>query len=226
MDKGKFEHSSFWSSAFDNMDDFIFILDNDFNIVRVNKSFLKFTGKKEKYFLGRKCYKVVHALDKPVPECPYRKTMGTKKFEVSEFYDNNLKRWLYVRTTPIFNSNNELIGSIHLAADVTERRRREELLKEERDFSNSLINTAQAVILVLDKEGRIVSFNPYMEKLSGYRLEKIKGKDWFSTFLPENGRDRIRGIFKKSIEGNQIKGEINPIVTKREWNRHHTPLRD
>ena len=90
----------------------------------------------------------------------------------------------------------------------------EETLRSERDFAEGLIETAQAIVLVLDTQGRIVRFNPYMEEISGYRLEEVKGKDWFSTFLPERDRDRIRQLFIKATGNIQTRGNINPIVTK------------
>src|SRR2546422_3755089 len=39
---------------------------------------------------------------------------------------------------------------------------RTEELQRQRDFAESLIETAQAIVLVLDTEGRIVRFNPYL----------------------------------------------------------------
>jgi len=98
--------------------------------------------------------------------------------------------------------------------DITERKKTEEALKRERDFSQNLLNTAQAIVLVLDTEGRIVSFNPYMEELSGYCLEEVKAKDWFTTFLPECDYDRIREVFKRALSDIQTRGNVNPIVTK------------
>ena len=89
-----------------------------------------------------------------------------------------------------------------------------EALKSERDFTESLITTTQAVVLLLDSEGRIKHFNPYMERISGYRLEEVKGKDWFTTFLPERNQKRTRELFSKSSGGIQTHGNSNPIVTK------------
>jgi len=51
-------------------------------------------------------------------------------------------------------------------SELIDRKRMEEVLRKERDFIESLFNTAQVIILVLDVEGRIVRFNPYMESLS------------------------------------------------------------
>ena len=83
---------------------------------------------------------------------------------------------------------------------------RTEELRKEKDFAESLIQTAQAIVLVLDTTGYIVSINPYMEEISGYRLEEVQGKDWFSTFLPERDRNSIRELFLKAIGNIQTHG--------------------
>ncbi len=98
--------------------------------------------------------------------------------------------------------------------DITERKKAEGMLKKERAFSENLINTAQTIVLVLDTDGKIVSFNPYMEELSGYRLEEVKGKDWFTTFLPECDYDEIRRIFKKAISDIRTRGNVSSIIRK------------
>jgi PAS domain S-box-containing protein len=100
---------------------------------------------------------------------------------------------------------------INMLEDLEESK---EKIKKERNFSKTIIDIAQAIILVLDPEGRIVSVNPYMEELSGYKLEEVKGKDWFTTFLPECDHYKIRNLFKTALDDVQTKGNVNPIVTK------------
>jgi PAS domain S-box-containing protein len=87
-------------------------------------------------------------------------------------------------------------------------------LQQERDFAESLIETAQVIVLVLDAQGRVVRFNPYMEEVSGYRLAEVQGRDWFSTFLPARDWPRIRPLFLQAIDDIQTRGNINPIITK------------
>jgi PAS domain S-box-containing protein len=86
--------------------------------------------------------------------------------------------------------------------------------EKERDFAEVIINTAQAIVLVLDAQGRIVHINPYTEKISGYRLEEVKGEDWFSTFLPQRDQPTIRQLFKAALSGQATQGNVNAIVTK------------
>ncbi|KJU86628.1 multi-sensor signal transduction histidine kinase [Candidatus Magnetobacterium bavaricum] len=71
-------------------------------------------------------------------------------------------------------------------AIAVDRKRMEEDLRLAKDFNESVINTSQAIIVILSKRGEIIRFNPYMEELSGYTLEEVKGKDWFGTFLPND----------------------------------------
>ncbi len=96
--------------------------------------------------------------------------------------------------------------------DALEQRANKEIQKE-RDFAHKLIETAQVIILVLDKEGHVIQYNPFMEKLSGYRLEEMHGKDWFSRFLPERDRSRIRQLFLRVLSERDT-GGINPILAQ------------
>jgi PAS domain S-box-containing protein len=98
--------------------------------------------------------------------------------------------------------------------DITERKQAEEALRRERDFAESLIETAQTIVLILDPQGRIVRFNPYMEEISGYRMEEVRGKDWFTTFLPKRDQGRIQELFLRAVSDIQTRGNVNPIVTK------------
>lgn len=122
-------------------------------------------------------------------------------------------------------------GYVNLyAKDISGRKRAEEALQSEKDFAETIIKTAQTIVLILDIWGRIVRFNPFMEELSGYALAEVRGKDWFSTFLPEGDRERIRNLFRKAINNIPTRGNVNPIVTKngseREIEWYDKTLRD
>lgn len=100
-----------------------------------------------------------------------------------------------------------------LEKEVIRLKQTEEDLIREKKFNDRLIATAQVIILVLSPEGKIMYFNPYMEKISGYKLEDVIGKEWFITFLPSDDHENIRELFSKAIRGTQTMGNVNPIVT-------------
>lgn len=105
----------------------------------------------------------------------------------------------------------------------------EAALKVQQEFADQLLATVQVVVVVLDEHGDIVYINPFMEKLSGYRLAEVIGKNWFATFLPERDRSQIRMLFTRAIGGIQTRANINAIVTKSgeerliQWSDHLLP---
>jgi len=103
-------------------------------------------------------------------------------------------------------------------------------LRQERDFAESLIETAQTIVLVLDPQGCIARFNQYMERISGYRLAEVQGKDWFTTFLPEINHHQIKKIFSQALHDIPTRGNVNPIITKdgqeRQIEWHSKTLKD
>ncbi|MGM0416416.1 MAG: PAS domain S-box protein, partial [Thermodesulfobacteriota bacterium] len=98
--------------------------------------------------------------------------------------------------------------------DVTAQKQAEMILRQERDFTQSIIDTAQVIILVLDMEGRIQKFNPYMEQITGYTAEEVIGLDWFSNFLLPGEQEQVREVFEKALGHMHIKGQVNRVVTR------------
>lgn len=98
--------------------------------------------------------------------------------------------------------------------DLTDRHRAELQLRREKNFAESLIETAHAIVLILDTSGRVVRFNHFMEHLAGYKLEEVQGRDWFELLLPVHERSRGRGVFEATLRGAAVHGNVFPILTK------------
>ncbi len=98
--------------------------------------------------------------------------------------------------------------------DISSQKLAEKRLTRERDYANKLLDTAPVLILLLDPSGKIIHVNKRFEQMTGYKLDEIRGKEWFSTFLPQRDQDRIRKLFRTSVEGERIRGNINPIVIR------------
>ncbi|MBN1610634.1 MAG: PAS domain S-box protein [Polyangiaceae bacterium] len=114
--------------------------------------------------------------------------------------------------------------------DIHERKCMEQELRERTAFAESLVNTAHAIVLVLDPRGRIVTLNPYAETLSGYALREVKGREWFEIFLPVCLRATVRALFHKALGGTPTRGNVDVLLTRDgrerlvEW--YDTTLRD
>lgn len=59
-----------------------------------------------------------------------------------------------------------------------------EKLVRERQFSQQIIDTSQALIVGLDRDGRVDLINQYGQHLSGQTQAEVRGHDFLATFLP------------------------------------------
>ena len=59
-------------------------------------------------------------------------------------------------------------------------------------LANSFLNYAGALVVVMDKDGRIVQFNRASENLSGLSYDDVIGKYPWDTFLPPEDAETIR----------------------------------
>ncbi len=84
----------------------------------------------------------------------------------------------------------------NLAGIAIERKRGEEALKRERDFIAAVLQTAGALVVVLDTEGRIVRFNRACEQASGYRFEEVKGQRVWDFLLVPEEMEGVKAAFE------------------------------
>ncbi len=82
-----------------------------------------------------------------------------------------------------------------------ELRRSEAQAKREAEFSNAILDTAGALILVLDRGGHILRFNRTCEELTGYSAEEVKGQTIWDVVVPEEEVHGTRQIFDQLSKG-------------------------
>jgi PAS domain S-box-containing protein len=67
--------------------------------------------------------------------------------------------------------------------DLTSRDTAQSALQEERNILSTILDTVAALVIVIDREGRIVRFNRACEQLTGYTFEEVKGRSVFELLL-------------------------------------------
>ena len=84
-------------------------------------------------------------------------------------------------------------------------------LEKERNFISAVFNTAGALIIVLDKGGKILQFNLACEKKSGYSSNEIIGKYIWEILLLEEEVAKVNTIFTELQVGQ------SPIQIENHW---------
>ena len=117
-----------WERTFDSVPDLIMILDKGFRIVRVNKSLAARVGVAPSALEGRTCYETVHGTDRPLNGCPHELAIRERKEQALEVVENNLGGEFAVTCTPLFDRDGEVVGAVHVARDITDRKRAQEAM--------------------------------------------------------------------------------------------------
>ena len=165
-----------WRTTFDSITDMISIHDGNFKITRVNRALANTFKIEPKELIGKTCYEVFHDAKEPCPNCPHIQTLKTKEPATLEFFEPRLGIHLGISTSPVFDENGEITSSVHIAKNITERKKAEERLrkaneklKEYNQLKDEFISTAShelrtplsiimgAIRLILDEiPGKIV----------------------------------------------------------------------
>ncbi|EMI16516.1 multi-sensor signal transduction histidine kinase [Rhodopirellula maiorica SM1] len=97
---------------------------------------------------------------------------------------------------------------------IAEKKRLQAELAEEHYFTNEVLRTVEAIVLVLDLDGNVIRFNPYFQQLSGWTQADLKGLDWFAHCVPEHERDRVKEVFVATSRLENTRGIVNDVLGK------------
>ena len=118
-----------WSGTFDATSDLVFVQDKDFKFVKVTKSVCDLLKVKPGDLIEKKCYEVLHKSDKPWPNCPLAKALKDKRPHTEEVCDPNIGIPLLIAASPLFDENGELTTIVHVATEITKRKKAREVLR-------------------------------------------------------------------------------------------------
>lgn len=178
-----------WERTFDSVPDLIAILDNQHRLVRVNKAMADRLGRAPAECIGLPCYRSLHGADKPPAVCPHRLTLADGRQHVAEVHEDSLGGDFLVSTTPLHDGAGRLIGTVHVARDITERKMMETREREALALATAsqtavdILETMGEGVLLTDTRGRILSVNPALERMSGLRERDVVGRR-LDMFIP------------------------------------------
>lgn len=118
-----------------------------------------------------------------------------------------LERRVQERTSELSCANAQL------RQEVAERQRAELELERERNFATGILDTAAALIVVLDRHGRIIRFNQACEQITGYWFEEVRDRPLWEFLLLREDIPAIRAILDQLSSG--AFGPCCPLLSTR-----------
>jgi len=81
--------------------------------------------------------------------------------------------------------------------DITDLKRTEEQLEEERNVVSAILDTVGALVVVLDGDGRVVRFNRACEHMTGLSFEQARGRHVWDLFVAPEERVQFQSTFEQ-----------------------------
>jgi len=106
------------------------------------------------------------------------------------------------------NDHGEVIGFRSVSRDVTERRRLDEVLLQEKYFTDAVIDSLPGTFYVVDENGVFVRWNKNEEKVTGYSAEELSHMNGLDTIAEED-----RELVANKLADVFTKGYVNEEVT-------------
>jgi two-component system CheB/CheR fusion protein len=119
-------------------------------------------------------------------------------------------RWYSMRIRPYRTMDNKIDGAVILFIDIDAARRVHLELQREQGFTAAVLESAAALVMVTDLEGRIVRFNLACRRLSGYSFEEVEGKPVWDLLAPPEEIEAVRQVYR----------ELSLSLSVREYETH------
>ena len=120
---------------------------------------------------------------------------GEWRGEVTNYRSDGSALILDCRTRIVRDGEGKPVALCGISTDITERKRSEQSILHERDFSSAILNSMPGIFYVFDRDGRFLRWNSNLETVSGYSGDEIRRIAPLELFGPED-----RQLIKESIE--------------------------
>lgn len=85
--------------------------------------------------------------------------------------------------------------------ELADRQQAEAALEQERNFVSAILRVAGALIVVLDRQGRIIRFNQTCEQITGYTLQEVQHQPFWEKLIPPEAQATIQQQYAQIVMG-------------------------
>ncbi|HWX56159.1 MAG TPA: PAS domain S-box protein [Verrucomicrobiae bacterium] len=170
-----------WAEIFDSISDYIVVHDDQYRVMRVNRSLADFIGVRPAELIGLSMRALISISSDNLQPCPF-----CRGDDSDEYLHPVLERTYLVSSSRVHGALNEGLQTVHVLKDITDRREAERRYRE-------LFDNVQEGVFFASHEGRFIEVNDALVRMLGYqsREEVLKLDLWSQVYLSSQQRDEI-----------------------------------
>ncbi len=195
------------------------LVDRQYRYLKVNPSYQKLVGRLQEEIEGHKVVEVLgkefflESVKGKLDHCFAGKTV---RFEIWRELPDGDHRLLEALYSPCRAPDGSVYAAAAALRDITEQRRAEEAFLAESQRAQQYFGTAGVIMVVIDREGKVVRINSKGCEVLGYGEGEIVGKNWFDNFVTPEIREVILPLHKSLLDGkaNRASYNENTVLTR------------
>ncbi|MFO0304042.1 MAG: ATP-binding protein [Pseudanabaena sp.] len=203
----------------ENSPSVIMRLDLQLRYLYVNSAVERATGIPAKEFLG----KTLRGMGFPEKNVTMLESAAQRLLETGEdqryeieypFPEVQGMGYYRAHLIPEYAPDGKIATILSIFYDITQSKLNEIALQESNRRWRYLLDNVSLIVVGVTCAGEVEYINPFLLALTGYTIEEVIGKDWFSQFIPQIDQLEIREEFSSLLINDFPKYHQNAIVTK------------
>jgi PAS domain S-box-containing protein len=191
-----------FNNIFDSVSDMLFVLNNEGDVLSVNKAVIDKLGYSE-FQLKERSLDCLLDSEAPTFDLLLKKLQGEEpSVDLETYIYSHQGKALPVvcSCSYLFNQHHESIGYLVIARDISKIRKYEKSLRESEEKYKRIFEESSDTIFVADNEGNFLDLNRAGLNLLKWPETKFKGLNLFSLFSDEITKEQVRQeIFDNGI---------------------------
>ena len=206
----------------EHFSELIWSLSPDGILTYVSPSWKRVTGYEPSTLQGTHFTQLLHPDDLPL--ClEYLQMMGrSREVIIGPSYRirhaDGTWHWHSANGAPIVDDQGRYLSMVGISSDITERKRVEDALRQNRKFLSDLIENSEALIYVKDRQGHYLMVNRKWENVTRHSRELALGKGDLELF-PGSVGEQFFANDKRVMESQQV-AQIEEILDSPDGRRH------
>ncbi len=191
-----------WEWTFDAVPDLITIIDPQHRILRANRAMAERLGTTPERCAGSLCYMCVHGLNAPLALCPHAQVLADGREHAAEIYEERLGGYFLITCTPLLDPQGRVLGSVHVARDITERKRAENAVHASEERYRRFFEEDVSGNFIATPQGNVVECNPVFAEIYGFAdpgqavgcdISRFNPADWTELVVRLRNECQVKG---------------------------------
>ena len=191
LERKKTELNTFIS----NIPDLAWIKDVESQFIAVNRAFADAVGMDPEFLIHNTCKVCFGEEEGKKFREDDLKVMESRRQSIIEekIIDfQNREIWLETIKSPMFDRSGNVIGTVGISRNITDRKEMEETLRKSENKYRTIFETTGTATAILDEDTTIELVNSEVEELTGYTKEEIEGKKSWIEFVAREDLERLK----------------------------------